>query len=136
MLSIRTFRDSQGKLLVAEVAPSYDPENENRNDWKTFEAADEVASKLGPDYIATDAGPGVYPRYDVVRLPKVGDEVSYAFNGDSYPCGKITHVGKSKRVVRTDGGRVFYRRKMTGSWVSEGMWFLVHGHVSTRNPSF
>lgn len=141
MLSIKTTRDTAGKLLTATVVPGYDPAAENRNDWKTFEAADEVAKALGSAYIATDAGPYVSPRYDVIALPQVGDDVSYAFNGDSYPCGKVTKVSAfpHRRIeARDEAGRacVFYRRKQTGAWVMDGTWSLQAGHVNKRNPEF
>jgi len=140
MLSVKTTRDPAGKLLTAEVAPGYDPQHENRNDWKTLEAAQEVAEALGPAYVATDAGAHVSPRYDVVALPKVGDAVSYAFNGDSYPCGHVTKVSPAphRRIEVLDGTtkRVFYRRKLSGSWVNAGTWSLIPGHHEKRNPSF
>jgi hypothetical protein len=144
MLSIKTTRDSKGTLLTATVV-EYAPEHENRNDWKTMAAAEEVARALGAEYIATDAGPYVSPRYDVQALPKVGDPVSYSFNGDSYPCGHVARISAGpmfRRIVveekhdtytRTE---VFWRRGRTGSWVKDGMWYLIPGHVNKRNPEF
>lgn len=108
---------------------------ENRNDWKTLEAAQKVAAHL-PGYIATDAGASVSPRYDVIKLPKVGDKVSKAFNGDSYPCGVIVKISKTLKAITTDGGDVFYRVRQTGSWRTAGTWSLQAGHVYTQNPSF
>lgn len=115
----------------------------SRWNFKTFARAQEVAAqanalKDGNEYVATDAGEWQSPRYDVVALPKVGDKVSYAFNGDYYPCGVITSVGAgAKRIVRTDAGAVFYRRKLTGTWLKEGgTWALVAGHHNDKNPSF
>lgn len=108
---------------------------ENRNDWKTFEAAQSVAAHLD-GHIATDAGPNVSPRYDVIKLPKVGDKVSKAFNGDHYPCGVIVNISKTLKAITTDGGDVFYRVRQTGSWRNQGTWFLEAGHHSELNPSF
>ncbi len=120
---------------------------ESRNTWKTFEAAKEVAAALNDprpqvqnllrdEYIATDAGAHVSPRYDVIKLPKVGDKVSKAFNGDSYPAGVIKSISKSLKLITTDGGDKFYRVRETGSWRSGGTWSLTPGHVYTQNPSF
>lgn len=109
---------------------------ENRNDWKTFDAAKEVAAALGEGFIATDAGSHVSPRYDVTELPKVGDKVSYAFNGDSYPCGTVTAISPSLKVITTSEGKKFYRVRETGSWRNAGTWSLVSGHCYKQNPSF
>jgi hypothetical protein len=153
MISVWTIRGAGGRLLRAEVVPgppdkAYDPKHENRNDWRTMAAAEEIAAALGHDYVATDAGPHVSPRYDVVRLPFLGDPVSYAFNGDSYPCGKIVRISKGPEYRRieahedatvgnpTPRKHVFWRRGRTGSWVKDGTWHLTAGHVSRRNPEF
>lgn len=149
MLSVKIARDSNGKILAASALPKYDQDAENRNDWKTMAAAEEVARALGEGYIATDAGPYVSPRYDVRALPKIGDAVSYAFNGDYYPCGHIVRISAGPGFRRIEaheerGGKhvgevtkhVFYRRRLTGSWLKDGMWSLVAGHVNRRNPEF
>lgn len=109
---------------------------ETRNDWKTFDAAKEIALLLGDEFIATDAGPHVSPRYDIVKLPKIGDKVSQAFNGDHYPAGQIKSISKSLRLIVTDTGLKFYRVRETGSWRNQGTWFLEAGHHSELNPSF
>lgn len=115
----------------------------NRNDLETYAEAEKIAAVLNTQanaeqWIATDEGSNVSPRYDVVRLPQVGDAVSFEFNGDAYPDGFIESVGTGvKRVVRTSTGSTYYRRKLTGGWQKEGgTWWMVKGHVSKRNPSF
>jgi len=112
----------------------------DRWDFDSLEDAQHIAdsaTKLtGRLYIATDAGEWVSPRYDVVESPSVGDEVSYAFNGDYYPCGVITSISKSLKLITTSTGRKFYRRRESGSWINNGMWSLVSGHHSRRNPEF
>ena len=113
---------------------------EDRWDWHTkpfshVEQLAEQATKFyGTQYIATiESGS---PKHDITRVPKVGDEVSYAFNGDCYPCGKIVHV-TDKLTVVTDEGKRFRRYKQTGCWrVEGGTWSLVHGHHYTQNPHF
>lgn len=111
----------------------------NRNDFDSMAVAQSVAASLsenlGVAFIATDAGPHCHPQFDVIEAPVVGAEVSYAFNGDSYPCGKIAKISDSLRRVETDSGKVFYRRKESGSWLHQG-WSMVAGHVSKWNPSF
>lgn len=113
---------------------------ETRHDWKTMERAEEVAACFyaltGDVWVATDAGPGVWPRYDVAKAPRVGDVASRTFNGDYYPCGTVASVSESLRVVRTTSGHTFYRRGRSGAWVSGGTWGLVAGHHDERNPSF
>lgn len=131
---------------VVKVVDNIEHDGRNdmsRWDFKTFADAEHIAASAnklndGKQYIATDSGPYVSPRYDVVDVPKVGAPVSYAFNGDYYPCGKIVSVGSgAKMIVRTDTGAVFYRRRLTGTWIKEGgTWMLVRGHHSEKNPSF
>lgn len=117
---------------------------ECRHDWRTFERAEQVAKELNENstiwhrYLAVDSGAHVSPRYDVVERPVVGDAVSYSFNGDTYPDGTITKItGKNFRIVTTSTGSVYYRRKLSGSWVKKGgTWSMVKGHRNERNPSF
>lgn len=112
----------------------------SRNDFDSLMIAQVIADSAtnltGRKYIATDAGAGCSPRYDVIEAPMVGDDVSYAFNGDYYPCGKIASVSQSLRLVVTDTGRKFYRRRNSGAWISQGMWSMVAGHVERQNPHF
>jgi hypothetical protein len=88
-------------------------------------------------HIGVDAGASTWPRFDVVEAPKVGDPVSYAFNGDYYPDGYITHITEGTlRQVKTTTGSTYFRRKQSGSWVKGGTWSMVAGHRNERNPSF
>lgn len=83
----------------------------------------------------------------------VGDEVSYGFNGDYYPCGIISKI--TKRYITTDTGAKFYIAKAphvvyanlddTEKTIEmrdvmqlvSNKWFrMVAGHVNKRNPSF
>ena len=84
-------------------------------------------------YLATDEGPSHSPQYDVVRAPRPGDLVSSSFNGDSYPEGEVVRVSASFRRVETSTGKVYYRRRASGSWIADGTWFLVEGHVRQTN---
>jgi hypothetical protein len=124
----------------AECKANWNPAWKNRWDWTTFDRVVELATYItaltGDLHVGTDAGAHVSPRYDIVRAPKVGDEVSYAFNGDCYPDGVITALTKGLQVTTTSGSK--YRRKgQTGSWLKTGgTWSLVNGHIYEQNPSF
>ena len=102
--------------------------------------ADSASELLGVKYLASDSGPNVSPRYDVIEAPKLGDDASRAFNGDYYPVGKIVSISQSMRLIvaRDERGleRKFYRRKLSGAWVNKGMWSLVPGVRSEWNPEF
>lgn len=124
----------------------------SRCDMETFDYASAIAVQAnqlsqatdaknrpsGPRrYVACDNGPHVYPRYDVVRAPQVHDPVSHSFNGDTRPDGRVVKVSTSLRRVETDTGSVYYRRKLTGTWIkARGTWVLVRGHINERNRSF
>lgn len=116
----------------------------NRNDFKTFADAEAMAEQCnehttyqGRVFIATDSGPYVSPRYDVIEMVKVGDEVSRGFNGDYYPCGKVTKITHNLRRVETDDGTIFWRRRLTGAWVEQsGCFGMVKGVHRELNPSF
>lgn len=112
----------------------------SRHDFPTLDTAARVAADAsaltGDLHIATDAGPHHYPRYDVIRAPKVGDAVSYSFNGDTYPCGHIARISDTLRKVTTTTGETFFRRRESGTWLHGKTWALVRGHVNERNPHF
>lgn len=101
--------------------------------------ADSASKLSGAAYLAIDGGECVSPRYDVIKAPAVGDEVSKAFNGDYYPVGKIVAIGKEFKRIRVEGEcgvLIFFRRKLSGCWKYKGMWNLVGGSVSRWNPEF
>jgi hypothetical protein len=109
----------------------------SRWDFKTIEIAQGIAKRLNDQagkelYLATDGGRHISPRYDVIELPQVGDEVSYSFNGDSYPCGTIVKITKTLQIVTSDGKRFMYKN---GGWKHQG-WWLVKGHRYEQNPHF
>lgn len=112
----------------------------SRWDWKTLEAAQEVADAAsvfsGIEYIAIDAGANTFPRFDVIRAPSIGDPVSYTFNGDYYPCGYIASISKSAKKITTTTGETFYRSKQSGSWLMGRTWAMIKGHISVMNPHF
>ena len=112
----------------------------SRNDFKTFEQAEEVAEAAsrfeGVDYIATDAGAYCSPRYDVIKAPQRLAPVSYCFNGDYYPDGTVTKVSKTFQIT-TSTGKVYRRKGLTSGWCqSGGTWGLVAGHHYEQNPHF
>lgn len=111
----------------------------NRNDYKSLDEAQRVAGSatrtLKTDFMAVDNGPSCSPRYDVIRTPQVGDEVSQAFNGDYYPEGVITKITHKLRRIETSTGEVFWRRKDSGSWLNGG-FSMIRGHVSRLSREF
>lgn len=113
------------------------------NNWDvgTFDEAvriaEEASKVMGKKYLPIDRTASVSPRFGIVEAPRVGDPVSYGFNGDYYPCGHITKISDSYYRIQTSTGDVFYHRGHTGSWVKKGgTWSLVSGHINERNPSF
>ena len=111
-----------------------------RHDIESLEHAGEIAESAqkatGKLYLPVDSGSGVWPRFDVIEAPAVGEAVSYGFNGDYYPCGHIKSISASFRLITTTGGQKFYRRRQSANWVYAGIWSLVDGHRSELNPSF
>lgn len=111
-----------------------------RRDIKSVEHAAEIAESAqkatGKTYLPIDSGSGVWPRFDVIEAPAVGDDVSYAFNGDYYPCGQIKSISASFRLIITTEGQKFYRRRESACWKYNGVWSMVDGHHSELNPSF
>lgn len=112
-------------------------------------AAERLSEEQGAQYWAEDRGANVSPRYAVIRAFTIGEPVSYGFNGDSYPCGRIIAMsawpkdaskGVGPRIITVqdhNGNRKkFWRRRLTGSWKNNETWSLQHGWHSDRNPSF
>lgn len=136
-------RNDSGTLQAVEEYGDLDSDRPYiyRGDFETFADAQAVADELNgllstDKYIATDAGRCRSPRYDVVARPQIGDKVSYAFNGDSYPCGSIIKISPTLKKISTTTGDTFYRVRKTGSWKKNGTWSLISGHHNERNPSF
>lgn len=129
------FTGEKGKFTPH--VPSGTTSVKNRNDWKSFEEVTSIAKQVtaitGTSFIPVDNGEGHYPRYDITDIPKIGDEVSYAFNGDISPDGKVVKVTKKLQVV-TDTGHRYNRFKASGAWRRKGTWWLVKGHMFERNP--
>ena len=116
---------------------------QNRNDWKTFDEVSRIARYLtamtGETYLPSDAGPHRSPQYDIIKAPKIGDEVSYSFNGDSYPDGTIVKISPNWMVTTSTGKRYNRSRQgVGGGWqsVGGGSWSLIPGHHYEQNPSF
>lgn len=133
---------------VVEVAYGKFPGNNpcalwiGRHEIKDFNHAERLAKEATgltkKLHVAIDNGDNVWPRFDVAPAPEVGADVSYAFNGDSYPDGQIISVSNGPRmVVKTSNGNVYYRRRQTGSWIMQGgTWSLINGHHREWNPEF
>jgi hypothetical protein len=107
-----------------------------RHSFDSFEHATKVADAAsnfaGIDFIPTESN----GYFEVITAPKLNDPVSYAFNGDYYPCGYIKSISKTMKKITTTDGDVFYRRRNTGTWLKHSVWSLVSGHHNERNPHF
>jgi hypothetical protein len=113
---------------------------QSRWDWPDFATVARLAKYLtamtGKTYLPVDNGSGHSPQFDVVDAPKVGDEVSYGFNGDYTPDGTVVKVSPTFQVT-TSSGRVYRRKGTTSGWYQAGgTWGLVRGHIDERNPHF
>ena len=112
----------------------------SRWDWNSYEEVEKlvemVADFTGKKHLPLDYGSHVFPRFDVLEAPAIGDEVSQTFNGDYYPVGTIVKISDSFRVITTSEGKRFYRDKLSGRWLSHGTWALVPGHIEELNPHF
>jgi len=112
------------------------------SDWDItdFEHATQHAKELTEStnihYIPVDRGPHTAPQFSITVVPQIGDEVSYAFNGDSRPYGTITKVSKTLKVITTSTGKKYYRKNLTSTWKYAKTWSLVNGHHDERNPHF
>lgn len=111
----------------------------SRWDWNSYEEVENIAKLAsefsGQKYLPVDCGEHVSPRFDIVKAPVIGEEVSQYFNGDSYPEGVVVKISESYKMITTSTGKKFYRRKLTGSWLSQG-WSLILGHHKELNPHF
>ena len=96
--------------------------------------AEELTEANGSLYIPIDKGSHTWPQYSVIEAPKVGVFVSYGFNGDAYPDSKIVKISKTLKVITTESGSRYYRRKQTASWMRHGCWSMLEGHHDERNP--
>lgn len=119
----------------------YNPEEyQYRWDWEALEQAEEIADQLTENtdkrFIALDNGPCHSPRFDITTVPVIGEKVSYAFNGDSYPDGEVVSISKTLKKITTSTGNSYYRVKQTGCWKRNGTWSLVGGHRYEQNPHF
>jgi len=111
------------------------------HDIVSFEEATRLAESatkaMGVPFLPCDHGEWRHPRYAVISAPRMGDPVSYAFNGDYYPAGHITKMSDSFYRLQTSTGDVFYRSKHTAGWKKKGgTWWMVAGHHNERNPHF
>jgi hypothetical protein len=141
---MRVYFKNELPICVSDERVKYEPKNftdfdtiKDRWDWTSLQEVQGIAKRLtaitGRDYLGVDSGPDISPRYDIIELPKIGDAVSYGFNGDYYECGIITRITK-KFMVSTSAGKKFNRRKESGQWIMiGGTWSMVKGTVNRTN---
>ena len=108
-------------------------------EFESLEEVEALAAKFSTDdktLLGYDCGEYNSPRFGLIEAPKIGDEVSYAFNGDYTPCGTIVKITKGWRITTSDG-KVFNRKKKSPGWMMVGgTWRLVAGHHNERNQEF
>lgn len=132
---MKIIRDASGKATIATDTTG---PFESVWDWETLDQVVEIANDLTSStnvlYIPIQRS-NAYPKFDVIKAPAVGDDVSKGFNGDFYPCGKIVRISKTLKRITTSNGDVFYRRAETGAWIA-GAFTLVSGIIDRQNPHF
>jgi hypothetical protein len=126
------------KLTDAEYL---DPAWKSRWDWPDLATVLSLAKYLtamtGNTWLGIDNSASTSPRYDLMLAPKVGDPVSYGFNGDYTPDGHIVRITPGHKTITTSTGKTYRRRGLRSSWLQPGgTWGMVKGHVSERNPHF
>ena len=113
----------------------------NRHDKADAEQHLEERQAADPDakFILFNSADEDWPFYEVARLPQVGDEISYGFNGDSYPCGTIIKISKTMKKITGSEGDLFWRdqspRRRT-TWRKNKTWTMTRGHTFKQNPHF
>ena len=95
--------------------------------------AEQVSEFTGEKYVVTLTG--CRPQYDIIKMPMVGDDISYSFNGDTRPCGQIARVSQTGKLITSTEGHKFYRAgEQSGCWVMNKTWSMLRGHRDERNP--
>ena len=130
---LKTFLNDDGTPVVYNVVL-------DRHDWNNSSLqfvttlAEHATKQFGRLYVPTYNSS--LSELGIIAVPAVGDKVSYAFNGDYYPCGTVVRVTAKLTVVTSTGHR-FRRVQNTGCWKMEGgTWNLVQGHVDRRSKEF
>lgn len=132
---VNIMRDRNGKICGV-ISQSIEGSTA-RGDWHDYSAeqmdalAEEVSEYMGRPFVAVERDG--YPKNDIVPVPRVGDPISYGFNGDYYPCGRISRVSPTGKVITSTQGHKFYRRGKTSKWRYNKFWSLVRGHISEWN---
>jgi hypothetical protein len=112
------------------MSERYETENEAR------EACEKFMKETGDIYFVNHEPSWVCKKWVVHEAPKVGEFVSYAFNGDYYPDSKIVRVSKTMKVVTTESGKKYYRKGESAAWVLHGTWSMLKGYHDRLNPHF
>lgn len=126
-------RNAAGEVVDYDEAKDF-------HDFKSFAEAHTLAEwatqYTGETYIACTDG----SYFEIIKAPKVGDDVSRGFNGDYDHVGKIVRITANWMVVAEDaeGNQTkFNRRKNTACWKAIGGYgSMVGGIVNRRNPEF
>jgi hypothetical protein len=133
--------------LICQISETYPEKWGGReNGWLSVRDAESygeactwaryMTAMSGKTYLGYDQGSHHTPRFGVFETPKVGDPVSYSFNGDTYPCGVITKITPQWHITTSEGKK--FRRPGTkaGFRMEGGTWSMVSGHIYEQIPSF
>lgn len=141
-IEYRGFEDGFSDKLVEAAGLSISRADVKLGRYTTKESAQitanlATAAQPGLTFLVSDDGPRVSPRFDIRPMPRVGDPVTKAFNGDYYPAGRIKNISPTGYKITTDTGVTFYRKNAARHvWKSGGTWTMVLGWTNRRNPSF
>lgn len=138
-----TFHIQLKNDLPVSISDTYDKTAKNQissRDYNSFADAAYFARLIteltNKTYIAVDNGEYRFNRYEIIRMYQVGEEVSYTFNGDTYPDDIILEISKDLSTIKT-ANNVYKRVKETRGWKQKkSPFWLFSGHLFEQNPSF
>jgi len=95
-----------------------------------------TANLKGEGYTVADNGLNVWPRFEVIEAPKVGDAVCAKLGGDLRSDGEIVSVSPSLKVIRTSTGSVYRRRRSSAVWLRDRHARMVIGEAARLDSEF
>lgn len=111
----------------------HDTPNVNTVNARSFRSYDQVetVAKLANQFVGSDAfmaidgGHGTWPRYDVIKKPKIGDIVQ-SYDTQYKDEGNIVSISPTLTTVKTSSGKTFNRIRMSSLWRSKDGKFMVY----------
>lgn len=88
----------------------------DRDELQTMEQvtkyAEEITTFTGELHIPIDHGDYTFPRFEIMKMFVVGQEISKYFNGDSYPDETIKKISDGLRIITSTSGNRYFRYKI------------------------